>query len=68
MLKSPTILKNKTFDEFQSKMENLKNMRPTQDVKDSGEVLSEIESILLNNEFRSDLKCLNSKDYVKLWH
>ena len=68
MLKSPTILQNKTFDEFQSKMENLKNMRPTQDVKDSGEVLSEIECILLNNEFRSDLKCLNSKDYVKLWH
>ena len=68
MLKPPTILQNKTFDEFQSKMENLKNMRPTKDVKDSGEVLSEIESILLNNEFRSDLKCLNSKDYVKLWH
>ena len=43
-------------------------MRPKQDAENSGDVLSEIESILLNIEFRSDLKCLNSKDYGKLWH
>ena len=48
----------------------MKKLRPKQDGEhsNSGEVLTEIESILLNEDYRLDLKCLNSKDYGKLWH
>ena len=45
-------------------------MRPKEDNEESnsGELLREIESILMNEDYRLEMKCMNSKEYAKLWH
>lgn len=70
MLKPPTQLHNKTYEQFTQDLDRLKTMRPREDddKSNSGELLREIEAILMNDDYRLDMKCTNSKEYAKLWH